>query len=160
MRSWERALKKWSSGYKEERSVTTVAWHISKTKHLHTRSTWYPSVPPPGISADDPAPILICWKLFLELSPRSRWPPLCWRGPLNWEEVETITGHNALRQVGHRGQFVSSPLYWVIFDTFPTAFWGADSTRSFSFCEDTAKMGHSNVWFSHPRTYGPGSRSW
>ncbi|CAH3134431.1 unnamed protein product [Pocillopora meandrina] len=20
-------------------------------------------------------------------------------------------------------------------------------------------MGHSNVWFSHPRTYGPGSRS-
>ena len=26
--------------------------------------------------------------------------------------------------------------------------------------EESRKMGHSNVWNSHPKNYGPGSRTW
>ncbi|CAH3194379.1 unnamed protein product, partial [Porites evermanni] len=37
--------------------------------------------------------------------------------------------------------------------------WSHVAHASFSFVADYSNMPHSNVWFSHPRTYGPGSRS-
>ncbi len=45
--------------------------------------------------------------------------------------------------------FLSRPRCWV-----------SHLTTVFLWPVYVYKMGHNNVWYSHPRKYGPGSRSW